>query len=191
MATSLIFSAVDVGGSGSTCGSPRVVQSILHHTDVVAASSSVGVVTPCCDAIIDVFGPIHCWAGSPPPANVGQSSKNHGFWSGRQSSGCGSGCVCSGRPRVAQVNCSYARCTRRSWWTSWSRRARETITAISPTEHLPKGAGLGVVVGSSGVNCSEGVWTSVVSRSSVSAAVLTVPPHALMWECQCVSCVYC
>ena len=56
-----------------------------------------------------------------------------------------------------QVDCSYAGCTRGSWWASWARRARETITAISPMEHLPKGAGVSVVVGSSGVNCREGL----------------------------------
>ena len=96
-----------------------------------------------------------------------------------------------------QVDCSYARCTRRSWWTSWSRRARETITAVSPTEHLPKGAGVGVVVGSSGVNCSEGVWTSVVSRSVVCLFVCVCCSVSCSSPCTdvgvsvCVSCVYC
>ena len=152
-------------------------------------------VAPCCDAIIDVFSPIHCWTGSPPPADVGHSSMNH--WSSRRSSGWGSGCVCSGWLRVAQVDCSYARCTRRSWWTSWSRRAGETITAISPTEHLPKGAGVGVVVGSSGVNYSEGVWTSVVSRSVVCLVVCICcsvscsSPFTDVGVSVCVSCVYC
>ena len=51
-----------------------MVPGLLHHTDVVASSSSVTMVAPCCNAIVDVFSPIHCWAGGPPPADVGHSS---------------------------------------------------------------------------------------------------------------------
>ena len=70
---------------------------VLHQTDVVAASSSVGVVTPCCDAFVDVFSPMHCWAGGPSPADVTHPTAGCGRWQG---SGCGSGCVCSGQLRV-------------------------------------------------------------------------------------------
>ena len=113
----------------------------VHHTDEIAASSSVLVVAPCCDAVVNVFSPIHCWAGGPPPADVGHSSTSH--WSSGQGCGWGSGCVCSGQLGVVQVDCSYAGCTRRSWWASWAGRARETITAISSTEQGGQGSGRG------------------------------------------------
>ena len=71
---SLVFSAIDV--SATTCNSPRMVPGLLHHTDVVASSSWVTMVTPCCNAVVDVFTPIHCWAGGPPLADVGHSSPN-------------------------------------------------------------------------------------------------------------------
>ena len=68
----LIFCAVDpiVRGSGSLC---RVL-GVLHQTDVVAASSSVLVPAPRCDAVVDVFSPMHCWAGGPSPADVTHST---------------------------------------------------------------------------------------------------------------------
>ena len=137
-------------------GSLWRVLGVLHQTDVVAASSSVGVVTPRCDAVVDVFSPTHCWAGGPSPADITHPTAGCGRYRW-QSSGCG-----SGRLRVVQVYChtgcsSSTRYPWRSWWSGRTRRAGETITAISPTEGLPKGAGVGVVVGSSGVNCREGV----------------------------------
>ena len=76
-------------------GSLWRVLGILHQTDVVAASSSVGVVTPCCDAIVDVFSSTHCWAGGPSPADVTHPTASRGRWRW-QGSGCGSGRVCSG-----------------------------------------------------------------------------------------------
>ena len=147
--TSLIFSAIDA--VATICNSPRGVPGLLHHTDVVAASSSVSVVTPCCDAAVYFFSPSHCWAGGPPPADVGHSSPNRSHSSGR---------VCSGWLNIVQVDCRHTGCsssTRYPWRSWWSGRARETITTISPTERLPKGAGMRVVVDSSGVNCREGV----------------------------------
>ena len=93
----LIFSSIYpiVGASGSLW---RVL-GVLHQADVVAASSSVLVPTSCCDAIVYVFSPMHCWAGSPSPADVAHPTTVHGRWRGR-GSGCGSGCVCSRRLRV-------------------------------------------------------------------------------------------
>ena len=122
-------------------GSLWRVLGVLRQADVVAASSSVGVPTPRCDAIVDIFGPMHCWVGGPSPADVTHPTVGRGRWRW-QGSGCGGGCVCSGRLRVVQVNCSYARCPRRSWWSRRTRRAGETITAISPTQGLSKGAGV-------------------------------------------------
>ena len=91
--TCLIFCAIYpiIRASGSLW---RVL-GILHQTDVVAASSSMLVPTPRCDAVVDVFSPIHCWAGSPSPADVTYPTAGCGRcrWQG---SGCGSGCVCSG-----------------------------------------------------------------------------------------------
>ena len=53
-----------------------VVAGLLLHTDVVAASSWVGEEASRCNAIVYVFSPIHCWAGGPPPTDVGHSSPN-------------------------------------------------------------------------------------------------------------------
>ena len=96
MATGLILCAVDVRWPDSARRGPRVVLDVrcIHHTDEVAPSPRMLVVTPRCDAVVDVFSSIHCWAGGPPPADVGHSPTN--YWSSGQSSGC----VSSGRLRV-------------------------------------------------------------------------------------------
>ena len=93
----MVFCAVYpiVRGSGSLC---RVV-GYLPQADVVAASSSVLVPTPCCDAVVDIFSAMPCWAGGPSPADVTHPTAARGRWRW-QGSGCGSGCVCSGHLRV-------------------------------------------------------------------------------------------
>ena len=96
--TCLIFCAIYPIDRAS--GSLWRVVGILHQADVVAASSSVGVPAPCCDAVVNVFSPMHCWAGCSSPADVGHPTTGwRGLGSGC-SSWCSSGCVCSGRLRV-------------------------------------------------------------------------------------------
>ena len=89
----MVFCAIYpiVRGSGSLW---RVV-GYLPQADVVATTSSVLVPTPRCDAIVDVFSPMHCWAGGPSPADVTHPTAGRGRWRCQ-----GSGCVCGGRLRV-------------------------------------------------------------------------------------------
>ena len=72
----IVLCAVYPIGRGS--GSLWRVLGVLHQTDVVAASSNVGVITPRCDAVVDIFSPINCWAGGPPPADVTHPTASRG-----------------------------------------------------------------------------------------------------------------
>ena len=56
------------------CGGPQVVLCVLHCTDVVCPSPVVVTPAPCCDSVVDQLCPLHCGAGGPPPADVGQPS---------------------------------------------------------------------------------------------------------------------
>ena len=80
-------------------GSLWRVRGYLPQADVVAASSSMVVRTPCCNAVVDIFSTMHCWAGGPSPTDVTHPTAGQAEWRW-QGSGCGSGCDCSGWLRV-------------------------------------------------------------------------------------------
>ena len=78
-------------------GPPSIWYSVLYIQlleIVVACGGYEGMVvrTPRCNAIVDIFSPMHCWAGGPSPADVAHPTAGCGRWIGR-GSGCGSGCV--------------------------------------------------------------------------------------------------
>ena len=101
----VILCSIEEGVSYIHCGGPRVVLCILHCTDVVCSSPCVAIPAPCCESIVDQLCPLHCGAGGPPPADVGQSSSIE--------TGCTSW-------------------TRRTGWSLRSLTARFPISAVPP-----------------------------------------------------------
>ena len=67
-----ILCSIEGDPSSINCGGPWVVLCVFHCTNVVCPSPCVFMWAPCCESIVDQLCPLHCGAGGPPPADVGQ-----------------------------------------------------------------------------------------------------------------------